>query len=141
MTTTPRARQQYAKPTHPGGPISLPLPPRKVKFRHPGYPDNANILLQFSAYDEINGVHYRTAHVACAIVAHNRWDGYFSTDREGSLRIEPLSQDDTLEEDDYYFHVPDSELSSSCGPEYRLMFDSGRLHYHTDLHRLALSSR
>lgn len=113
MVNTRRARQQYENPSHPPGPISLPVFLRQIKFRHPGYPDDANTLLQLSACDETNGIHYQTAHVACAIVAHNRWDGYFSTDKEGTGRIEPLSSDDLLEEDEYYFHVPEGEHEPS----------------------------
>jgi hypothetical protein len=112
MTITPRAREQYGNPSHPGGRIVFPVAPRKIKFRHPGYPDDANILLQFSPCDETNGIHYQTAHVACAIVADNRWDGYFSIDKEGTHRIEPLNPDASLEEDEYYFHVPEGRYEN-----------------------------
>lgn len=95
-------RQPYSNPSHHGNPTSSI---RKIKFLHPGYEDATNILLHLDAYDA-NGVHYHTAHTACAIIADNRWDGYFSTDIEGTQRVEPSSPDQSLNNDAYYFQVP-----------------------------------
>lgn len=97
----------YGDPSYRDDPISLPSPLRKINFRHPKYPHPTNILLRFSACDKNNGIHYQTAHDACAIIANNRWDGYLSTDAEGAGRIEPLSPNESLDKDDYYFHVPE----------------------------------
>jgi hypothetical protein len=108
MTTQePQARLPYVEPSHPRGPIFLILPVKKVRFLHPGYPENSNILLQFSALDADDGIEYNTAQVACAIVANNRWDGFFCVDREGRQRINRKSlAGKTLDRDEYYFHVP-----------------------------------
>lgn len=97
-------RQPYNDPAHPGNPLVSSV--RKIKFLHPGYNSASNILLQFDAYDANSGVHYHTAHTACAIVANNRWNGYFSIDIEGRQRVEPLSPDESLTNDAYYFQVP-----------------------------------
>lgn len=81
---------------------------RKIQFCHPGYKTDSNVLLQLSAYDG-QGIHYQTAHTACAIVANNRWDGYLSVDIQGQHRVEPESPDDCLQGQIYYFHVPNSQ--------------------------------
>lgn len=108
MTTAiHQTREPYPDPAYPGNPATAPT--RKIKFLHPGYKDEANILLQFDAYDAESGIHYHTAHTACAIVANNRWDGYFSTDIDGRQRVEPSSMDDSLQDDAYYFQVPEGE--------------------------------
>ena len=108
MTTeNPQPRSRFGEPVHPSDPISLSLPVRKITFLHPGYPEDSNILLQFSAFDANNGIHYQTALDACAIVASNRWDGFFSTDREAQHRIRPEDLlGKSLDQDEYYFHVP-----------------------------------
>ena len=109
-----QTRQPYKEPTHPGKP-SVSFPTQTIKFLHPGYKDTANILFTFDAYDANSGFHYYTAHTACAIVANNRWDGYFSIDIEGTQRVEPSGPDESLQSDAYYFQVPGgwSETHSS----------------------------
>lgn len=109
-TPDPRARAPYGDPSHPKDPLSLSSPLREIRFRHPNYPDENNILLQFSACDVNNGVHFQTAHGACAILANNRWDGYLSTDIEGTERFEPANPDESLQSDDYYFHLPEGRI-------------------------------
>jgi HNH endonuclease len=78
-----------------------------IIFKHPGYADEfgQNILLTLDGFDSQHGaLHYGTAFVACAIVAGNAWNGYFTRERNG----EPLElvDDDVLTETSYYFHVP-----------------------------------
>ncbi|KAK7428168.1 hypothetical protein QQZ08_005234 [Neonectria magnoliae] len=82
-----------------------------VCFFHPGYgspgDDSAShVLLSLRAFDD-GGVHYMTAHTACAIIAGNRWDGYFSHDRDEAKKIRP-PRDGILREKSYYFWVPSS---------------------------------
>ena len=50
-----------------------------VSIRHPGYDDKDNLLIKFTAvaYHQ-RGLHFGTAHIACGIIAGNRWDGYFT---------------------------------------------------------------
>ena len=85
-------------------------PRHTIKFRHPGYSDacELNVFLTLKAFDRAQGgaLHYGTAHVACAIVAGNAWDGYFALKRGGAKLN--LSNDSLLTERSYYFHVPPS---------------------------------
>lgn len=69
-----------------------------------------------NAYDKNDGLalHYGTAHVACAVVSGNSWNGYFTKTRNGE-RIN-LRDDDLLSETNYYFNVPLSSSSSSSPP-------------------------
>lgn len=107
MTTKPQTRLPYIEPTHPHDPISPYVPARKIRFLHPGYPRSSNILLQFSAYDANHGIYYQAAQDACAVVANSRWDGFFSTDREGHERVDPEKLPGrSLNQDEYYFQVP-----------------------------------
>jgi hypothetical protein len=90
--------------------LESPSPPRsyRICFRHPAYPDSSNVLLSLHAWDQAaGGIHYGLAHTACAIIANNRFDGYLSTARDGSSRIE--TEWDTClpsHSHGYYFHVP-----------------------------------
>ncbi|KAH7309075.1 hypothetical protein B0I35DRAFT_360195 [Stachybotrys elegans] len=84
-----------------------------IRFFHPGYADaggipDFDVLLSLEAFDDRGtGIHYDTAHTACAILANNRWDGYFSHDRHGRLRAQP--HDGILREEQYYFCLPSSD--------------------------------
>ncbi|KAK5015469.1 hypothetical protein LTR60_002859 [Cryomyces antarcticus] len=78
-----------------------------ITFKHPGYPDQfgQNILLTLFAFDHpTGGLHFGTAHLACAIIACNAWNGYFTRTRDGP-RLE-LGYDDLLVDRVLYFHVP-----------------------------------
>ncbi|KAI8710573.1 HNHc domain-containing protein [Fusarium sp. LHS14.1] len=88
--------------------------PRFIDIIHPGYEDSGedaegNVLISLRAFDE-SGVDYDVAHTACAILAANRWDGYFSYDRNGNTKVVP-PRDRILGEKSYYFYVP-----SAAGP-------------------------
>ena len=80
-------------PAQPALPLSSfggARPEHIVTFKHPGYPDQfgQNILLTLHAFDDVRGgLHCGTAHIACAIVACNAWDGYFSRTRDGNDRL------------------------------------------------------
>ena len=92
--------------------LKLPctLPPeypsrRQVTILHPAYDSPGNVLLVFSATDHPSGaIHHETALVACGIVAGNRWDGYFTKNKNGP-RID-LKSNGLLTQRRYYFHVP-----------------------------------
>ncbi|KAH6984053.1 hypothetical protein EDB80DRAFT_591710 [Ilyonectria destructans] len=92
---------------------------RFVKIFHPGYhePDqeqydpNGDVLISLPALDD-GGIHHDTAHTACAILAANRWDGYFSHDRSGTVRVGP-PQDGILREKSYFFCLPSPSTSTS----------------------------
>lgn len=94
---------EYLFLEHPG-----PQERYKVHFRHPGYPDRHNILLGLWAWDhEDGGIHYGLAHNACAIIANNRFDGYFSLSSNANAARITVAWDDVLPANtDYYFHVP-----------------------------------
>ncbi|KAH8800809.1 hypothetical protein F5884DRAFT_808886 [Xylogone sp. PMI_703] len=79
-----------------------------ISFRHPAYPNNNNELLSLNAYDQPGGgIHYGFAHTICAIIANNRFDGFLSTNQDGSGRVE-ARWDSCLPYNvhGYYFHVP-----------------------------------
>lgn len=77
-----------------------------VFFLHPGYKDNHNILLTLPAFDS-GGIHHATAHIACAILANGRWDGFLSLSRDGPrLSANP---DDVLPHGRYYFCIEGEE--------------------------------
>ncbi|THY38487.1 hypothetical protein D6C98_10355 [Aureobasidium pullulans] len=93
-------------------------PEHTVTFKHPGYPDqfSQNILLTLHAFDDVRGgLHCGTAHIACAIVACNAWDGYFSRTRDGSNRLN-LQHDDLILDKVLYFHVPSSDAKYPAFP-------------------------
>jgi len=95
-------------------------PEHTVTFKHPGYPDqfNQNILLTLHAFDDVRGgLHCGTAHIACAIVACNAWDGYFSRTRDGSDRLN-LQHDDLIFDKVLYFHVPSSDAKYPVYPDF-----------------------
>lgn len=81
-----------------------------IDFVHPGYSDagteSNDILVSLPTFDN-GGVYYDIAHTACAILAANRWDGYFSLDKDGSDVVE-VPRDGILRKKRYYFHVPDA---------------------------------
>ena len=81
-------------------------------FRIPGFRDQ-NVFMILKAFDQQDGgaLHYGTAHIACAIVAGNAWDGYFTSTRDGE-RVN-VGQDGLLRGHSYYFHVPSFSASSS----------------------------
>lgn len=98
--------------------------PGIIRILHPGYgtsdslPHNRDALVSLPAYDD-GGIHYDTVHTACGILAGNRWDGYFSHDRDGSTRIQP-SEDGILRQSkrSYFFCLPPSSDSSTSTDPY-----------------------
>jgi hypothetical protein len=85
-----------------------------IKIKHPGYPDDyeQNVLMVLYAFDRHGGeLRYGTALVACALVAGNAWDGFFTRHRDGPPV--DLKDDDILLEKSYYFHVLSPSPSSS----------------------------
>lgn len=88
----------------------------QITFRHPAYPTFKNVLLRLPALDHPSGgIHHETARIACAIIAGNRWDGYFTEAIDGP-RVETHSHG-VLQKSDYFFHVPSAALSrckASC---------------------------
>jgi hypothetical protein len=43
-------------------------------------------LLILPALDN-GGIHYETAHIACAILANNRWDGWFTEEQGDRVHV------------------------------------------------------
>ena len=83
---------------------------KTIIFRHPGYPDelNQNILFRLYAFDDNDGapgLHYQTAFTACAIVADNAWDGFFTT-RQDDQELRHEAPRMLSPNHDYYFHIP-----------------------------------
>jgi hypothetical protein len=106
-TSSSTVREAYSKPSHKDSGKTLPLDSHKISFRHPGYDDPDNVLLAMPALDLGGGIHHATAKITCGIIAANRWDGYFTTDKAGQMRVES-SEDDILLGRSYYFHLPNT---------------------------------
>jgi len=95
-------RALYAHPRHSDG-KHLPAYDSsfKIHFRHPGYSDSNNILIILPGLDHAEGgIHVYTAPIACAILANNRWDGFFTERRDGPQV--GLGPDGVLRGKDYY---------------------------------------
>ena len=100
---------------------ALPPPPQellrqsRIRFLHPGYTDNDNVLLELPRVDlgpanaggtRIAGVHHGTALVACQIIDNNAFGGRLAEDAGGKQQVDaPL--DNILVKDVYYFFVGD----------------------------------
>ncbi|KAL2142495.1 hypothetical protein VTI28DRAFT_1097 [Corynascus sepedonium] len=105
-------------------PLQARLPPPKpllelhsrddIYFLHPGY-DSHNTLLGLPRVDSTtststNGVHHRTALLACQIIAGNAFaNSYLAFDKMGQQRVQ-IPLDDILIDEQYYFIVEGSEL-------------------------------
>lgn len=98
-------RKSHVPPQHFSDPLTLPRNVRRVRFYHPGYPKTDALLLSLPALDQ-NGIHHQTALDVCAIIANNRWDGFFTADREGQQQISTDDLDACLDKDEYYFQIP-----------------------------------
>ncbi|KAK8145617.1 hypothetical protein G3M48_004206 [Beauveria asiatica] len=129
MATPFDLRARLPSPKHPDGGllsskgVTSDFQRTPVTLRHPGYPDQHNILLVFPALDlhkqdsdndgRIDfGLHHETARVACAIVANCRWDGFLSEDKASGARPVMIGPDDLLLGRSYYFHIPNSDSDS-----------------------------
>lgn len=100
-------RPRFLTPSHHDQGKSLPSCSNQIAFRHPGYDDPLNIILFIPGLDLDGGVHHATALVICGILADNRWDGYFSEDKEGQRKVE-IGSDDTLKGESFYFQLPNT---------------------------------
>lgn len=103
--------------------------PNAIRFFHPGYgktpistnaqPPIRDALISLPAFDD-GGIHYDTAHTTCGVLAGNRWDGYFSLDREGRTRVQPPA-DGILRERAYFFCLPPSSDPSTSTDPYPIV--------------------
>ncbi|TKA64736.1 hypothetical protein B0A49_11887 [Cryomyces minteri] len=101
----PLQRPPFGNPaTHAGHPLDFD-PEFDISFRHPAYKDPSDILIILPGLDHPQGgIHHHTALAACAIVANNRFDGWFTEDREGKVPVN-VPSDGVLQNRDYYFQV------------------------------------
>jgi hypothetical protein len=91
-----------------------------IRFLHPGY-SIQNTLLSLPRVNRVEntttfGVHYRTALLACQIIAGNAFDtSHLTLDKEGQRPVN-LLLDDILTEEEYYLIVGDHPgmCSTSC---------------------------
>jgi phage pi2 protein 07 len=92
------------------------LPNRHIFIRHPHYAEPTNVLFKLYGCDkDTRCLDAMFVLVACGIVTGNRWDGYLSTTKNGGNRIDPASTP-LLEDENYYFHLPDASGSDSNEP-------------------------
>ena len=86
----------------------------------PGYSSH-NIVFTVFGHDSLEGGLYcEFARLACAIVAGNRWDGYFST----SATELPTEDSELLLGSDYYFIVSYSGNGNGSGYEFNDSLDT-----------------
>jgi len=87
----------------------------RIRFLHPGYPDDQNTLLDLPRVDlgpsnvgrtRIAGVHHGTALVACQIIANNAFDSRLAQDT-GGQHLAEVPLDSILTRDVYYFFIGD----------------------------------
>lgn len=82
---------------------------RHLKVRHPAYDSSTNIIASFASTDndgDTYGVQFHMVHTACAIIANNRFDGWFSTSENATAAKIQLDDNAILPAQDYFFHVP-----------------------------------
>lgn len=113
-------RRRFADSSRCGDENATKLP-RTIRFFHPGYgktpissitqPPIRDALISLPAFDD-GGIHYDIAHTTCGILSGNRWDGYFSLDRQGNTMVEP-PVDGILRETAYFFCLPQSSYLST----------------------------
>ncbi len=89
------------------GAAPQPYSRHRICFRHPHYRAPTNVLLDLLAPDgPEGGLEYGFAHAACAVIAGNRWDGFFTHEVNGTpLRF---AHGDIMPKREYYFHTEDS---------------------------------
>jgi HNH endonuclease len=75
---------------------------RLVRFLHPGYDDQFNILCTLPAADN-GGVHFGTALTACGIIANNSFNGWFARERDAPP--EQRDWDSVLLGNKFYYFV------------------------------------
>lgn len=83
----------------------------RVYFRHPHYRAPTNLLLSLLAPDGPDGgLEYGFAHTACAVIAGNRWEGFFTDEIDGT----PLqfACGDIMSKGEYYFQIEGSTLEN-----------------------------
>jgi hypothetical protein len=108
--------------------------PYLIEIRHPGYEDDANIILKLHPSDKdkkgLRGLETTFALNVCAIVADvNMNDGYLSIAKDGNHEVEATS---FLRQRRYYYHVRGSgELPYPIVPNFQeWKFPHGRLPQH-----------
>jgi len=79
----------------------------RIRFCHPHYYAPTNVLLDLLAPDGPDGgLEYSFAHTSCAVIAGNRWDGFFTDQVDGT----PLqfAHGDIMPKGEYYFQIEGS---------------------------------
>ncbi|KAI9679117.1 MAG: hypothetical protein M1829_001787 [Trizodia sp. TS-e1964] len=76
-----------------------------IRFRHPGYPPQSDLLLTLSAYDHLEGgLYHQTALDALSVVTGNMPGGYLTSTLDGSPITFPPHR--LLRLKDYWYHLP-----------------------------------
>ena len=103
-----RLRPEAASPVTGAAPQPYSIHSRhRVCFRHPHYRAPTNVLLDLLAPDGPDGgLEYGFALTACAVIAGNRWDGFFTNEVDGT----PLqfAHGDIMPKGEYYFRIKGS---------------------------------
>lgn len=103
-----RLRPEASSPVAGAAPQSYSINLRqRICLRHPHYRPPTNVLLDLLAPDGPDGgLEYGFAHTACAVIAGNRWDGFFTHEIDGT----PLQfvRGDIMPKGAYYFQIEGS---------------------------------
>ncbi|SLM33288.1 HNH nuclease [Lasallia pustulata] len=101
-------RPEAASPVADAAPQPYSIHPRnRVCLLHPHYRAPTNVLLDLLAPDGVDGgLEYGFAHTACAVIAGNRWDGFFTQEVDGT-RLQ-FANGDIMPKGEYYFQIEGS---------------------------------
>lgn len=97
-------RSPYPPPRHADGGLEVTSHPKRITFLHPGYPRDAQPLLILPACNQDNTIDHEVARIACAVVACNEFEGFFTTDVRGERRV--YGSQLPFTEEGYFFQVP-----------------------------------
>ncbi|ERF73777.1 hypothetical protein EPUS_08575 [Endocarpon pusillum Z07020] len=90
---------------------------KEIKFHHPRYRAEAQTFLILPACDENDTIDHEIARAACAIIACNPNDGFFTTDEAGANRVTESQL--PYREEGYFFQAPSSDQPYPVFPSFR----------------------
>ena len=97
-------RSAYPPPQQPDGGAALPSLSKHIEFLHPGYGrDEQQPLLILPTCDPNDTIDHELVRLACALVACNEFEGFFTTDVLGQCRVSESQL--PFREEGYFFQV------------------------------------
>lgn len=128
-----RSQSLLRDPVSPHVTSTRPNFPNEVHVYHPGYTDSNLLLTTFACNDTPctispdpltppRSVSQSIVHLACAIIANNRFDGFLSKERDSAKAVNTRVKQAQLEPGLYYFHVPNPEEPEGRGHSLAYMY-------------------